>query len=269
MHGALPQQAAGELAQRLALDLVQWVPAVEHLELTFAAAHFDPAEVMRPGWPLHRRLDELRLRAPASGGPARVIAFGAGADGVVPLPLQADAQLLGGQLRVLPFLLSGDAATVRRINDELEEMLLERGMASAATALLAQQAFGAQVEHARYLTAHDLAAITAMQYQHQGLDTLWSLIETALLAPDQEHWLDAPPEPLLRYCAGEVQIALMEPAAWQLRHGLAEADEAQLTRGYEYFQARQRQMAAVLQAHGLPVTFTYCSSKEDARAALA
>lgn len=268
MHRALPQQAAGELAQRLALDLSQWVPAVAQLDLTFAAAHFDPAEVLRPGWPLHRRLNELRLRAPGAGGEAQVIALGADADGVVPVPLQADVQLLGGPLRVLPFLLSGDAPSVREVNAAFEDMLLERGMASAATALLAQQAFGAQVEHARYLTGHDLAAITAMQYQHQGLDTLWPLIETALLAPGQEHWLDAPPEPLLRYCAGEVQIALMEPAAWQLRHGLADADQAQLTRGYEYFQARQRQMAAVLQAHGLPVTFAYCSSREDARAAL-
>lgn len=267
-RGALPQKAAGELAQRLALDLAQWAPAVAQLELTFAAAHFDPAEVLRPGWPLHRRLDELRLRAPGAGGEARVIAFGAGSDGAVPLPLQADADLLGGQLRVLPFLLSGNSTTVRAVNDQFEEMLLERGMASAGTALLAQQAFEAKVEHARYLTAHDLAAIIAMQYQHQGLDALWRLIETALLAPDQEQWLDAPPEPLLRYCKGDVQIALMEPAAWQLRHGLVDADEAQLARDYEYFQARQRQLAAVLQAHGLPVTFAYCSSQEDARAAL-
>ena len=60
----------------------------------------------------------------------------------------------------------------------------------------------------------------------------------------------------------------MEPAAWRLRHDLEEADSEQLARGYDYFQARQRQMAAVLEAHGIPVTFAYCSAREDARATL-
>ena len=267
-HAALPQEAAGALCDVLANDLVQWVPEASGLDLVFAAAHFDPAEVLRPGWPLHRRLDELRRRAPARGNEARVIAFGTDVAGVVPAPLRADDALRGGQLRVLPFLLSGESNKVSEVGAQFEEILLDRGMASAGTALLAQQAFGARIEHARCLTVHDLAAIVAMQYQNQGLQALWQVIETALLTPDAEQWLDAPPEPLLRYCAGEVQIALMEPTAWQLRHGLGDADAGQLARGYEHFQARQRQMAAVLEAHGLPVTYAYCSSHDDAREAL-
>jgi hypothetical protein len=38
-------------------------------------------------------------------------------------------------------------------------VLLETGMAEARTALAAQQAFGVAIEHARYLTLHDLAAM--------------------------------------------------------------------------------------------------------------
>ncbi|HZF98936.1 MAG TPA: hypothetical protein VEY92_11975 [Pseudoxanthomonas sp.] len=261
---ALPPEPAGILAQRLARDLAQWVPEAASLDLCLAAAHFDPAEALRPGWPLHRRLHELHARAPGAG--PRVIAFGADANGTVPQPFRADAQLQGGQLRVLPFLLSG--ARAEAVGAQLEEMLLERGMVGADTALLAQEAFGARIEHARALTVHDLAALIAMQYQHQGLAPLWQVIETALLAPNDEHWLDAPPEPLLRYCQGQVRIALMEPAAWRLRHDLGEADSVQLGRGYDYFQARQRQMAAVLEAHGIPVTFAYCSARDDARATL-
>jgi len=267
-HAALQQEAAGALCDLFANDLAQWVPEAADLDLVFAAAHFDPAEVLRPGWPLHRRLDELRRRAPESGNEARVIAFGTDVAGAVPAPLQADDSLRGGQLRVLPFLLSGDPTKVREVGAQLEEILLDRGMAGAGTALLAQHAFGARIEHARCLTVFDLAAIVAMQYQNQGLQALWQVVETALMEPGSEQWLDAPPEPLLRYCGGEVQIALMEPAAWQLRHGLGDADAGQLARGYEYFQARQRQMAAVLEAHGLPVTFAYCSSQDDAREAL-
>ena len=41
-----------------------------------------------------------------------------------------------------------------------------------------------------------------------------------------------------------------------------------LARAYEYFQARQRQLAAVLEAHGIPVTFAYCSDATDVRETL-
>lgn len=268
-RAALPQEQAGQLAGLLARDLENLVPGASALDLVFAAAHFDPAEVLRPGWPLHRRLDELRQRAPGRGQGSRVIAFGADNDGVVPLPLAADTGLHGGQMRVLPFMLGGAPETLRALQEGFEEVLLDRGMAAADTALLAQESFGARIEHARYLTVHDLAAIMAMQYQHQGLQPLWPVIETALLAPGEEEWLDAPPEPLLRYAGGEVQIALLDPAAWQLRNGqAATGDVEKLERAYEYFQARQRQFAAVLEAHGIPVTFAHCPATADARASL-
>ena len=266
---ALPQAQASALVELLARDLSKLVPGASALDLSFAAAHFDPAEVLRPGWPLHRRLDELRQRAPGREQGPRVIVFGADGDGKVPLPFAAETGLQGGQMRVLPFLLSGAPETVRALQENFEEVLLDRGMAGADTALLAQQAFGAQIEHARYLTAHDLAAIMAMQYQNQGLQRLWLIIETALLDPDSEEWLDQPPEPLLRYAGGEVQIALLDPMAWQQRHAdHVSGDPARLERAYDYFQARQRQIAAVLEAHGIPVTFAYCSGAGDARETL-
>ena len=190
-HAALRQQAAGQLAELLARDLEKLVPGASALDLAFAAAHFDPAEALRPGWPMHRRLAELLQRAPGRGQGPRVVVFGADASGGVPLPLQADADLGGGALRVLPFLLSGAPETVQALRESFEEVLLDRGMAQPDTALLTQQAFGAQIEHARYLTVHDLLAIIAMQYQNQGLQRLWPVIETALLAPDSEEWLDA------------------------------------------------------------------------------
>ena len=255
---ALDPATAGELAQKLARDLAEHAPRARELDLIAAAAHFDPAEALRPGWPLHRRLRELGQRAPGGAQGPRIIAFGADADGAVPQPLQADPDLRGGSLRVLPFVLRGDADAARAVDEQFEATLLERGMAAADTALLAQQAFGASAEHIRYLTAHDLAAMTAMQYQHQGLDRLWPLIETALLQPDAEQWLDDPPEPLLRYAGGEVRIALFDPDAWRRRYAPDPADRARLERGFQLFQARQRQYAAVLGAHGIPVQFVHC-----------
>ena len=42
------------------------------------------------------------------------------------------------------------------------------------------------------------------------------------------------------------------------------ADDARLERRFEQFQARQRQFAAVLGAHGIAVTFAHCSNGDAA-----
>lgn len=258
LRPALGQADAGTLAQCLARDLGKLVPAARTLDLVLAAAHFDPAEMLRSGWPLHRRLHELHERAPGRGQGPRIIAFGADASGMVPQPFQHDAELRGGALRVLPFMLGGDAANVAEVAAQLEQVLLDRGMAAADTALAAQEGFGAAIEHARYLTIHDLAAMTALQYQNQGLEPLWPIIETALLSPQAEAVLDAAPEPLLRYADGQAHISLFAPAAWQARHGVpADADPQRIARLHAVFEARQRQFAAVLRAHGIEVVFDF------------
>ena len=206
-------------------------------------------------------------RAPGAAG-GRVIGFGAGENGLPP-GLAPDPHLAGGPLRLLPFLLRGDAEALAPVAERMEQVLLDTGMASADTALFAQKAFGVQVEHARLLTINDLAAMMAMQYDHAGLGPLWPLVEAALLAPDSEQWLDAAPEPLARYAGGEVRMAMLDADAWS-EGGFAPAgaDAAALGRAFERFQMRQRQFAAVLGAHGIPVTFDHCPAGQDPRAVL-
>lgn len=267
-HAALSATQAGALAELVGRDLAQWAPEARELQLSFAAAHFDPAEVLRPGWAVHRRLDELQQRAPGRNQGPRLLAFGADAQGEIPLPFRADPALAGGSLRVLPFLFSGEPQTLQRVADALEENLLAQGMAQADTALLVQEAFGAQIEHARYLSVHDLAAMTAMQYDNQGLGVLWPLIETALLAPQAEEWLDASPEPLLRYVNGEVRMALFDPISWSDHYGHDRHDDERLRAVYEQFLMRQRQMAVVLEAHAIPLLYMHCEVGHDPRLAL-
>lgn len=271
-RAALRQTEAGALAERVGRDLAALAGDVAArdlaaLDLVFAGAHYDPAEMLRPGWPLHRRLEELHARAPQAAGP-RVIAFGADAEGVVPLPLRAELELHGGPLRVVPFLLVGTAAQATAVAEVFEHALLERGMAGADTALTAQDSFEAQVEHARYLTAYDLAAMMALQYRHVGLGALWPLLETALLAPEEDAWLDAPPEPLLRYVDGAVRIAGFDRTGWQRRYAPDECDPARIDRGFAHFEARQRQLVAILKVHGLDVRSVPCSATGDPRTAL-
>lgn len=271
-RAALSPAQAGELAVHLGRDLATLVDGVAGLELALAAAHFDPAEALRPGWPLHRRLEELRARAPGRGQGPRVLAFGADAAGTVPAPLQAEASLTGGGLRVLPFVLAGPEAALAPVAEALEDTLLALGMARPDTALLAQDGFDARIEHARYLSAHDLAAMMAMQYDNQGLGALWNLVEAALLAPQAVEWLDAAPEPLLRLEAGQARMALFDPAGWCTHYHGNRPDAGQcdrLQRVYDQFLARQRQFAAVLDAHGIPVLYVHCDARQDPRVLLA
>ena len=260
-EAALAVARAGDVAELLGRDLVALAPAAAGCDLALLGAHFDPAEALRPGWPVHRRVQELLQRAPGRGQGARAIGFGADAAGEVPLPLHCDPALAGGGLRVLPFVLQGEG--VEAVAAVLEAELLDRGMASAGLALALQDGLGASIEHARLLSLHDLLAMTALQYENAGLAPLWTLLEAALLQPDAEAWLDRAPEPLARYGDGEVRIALMDPVAWHARNAPAEADAARLERGFALFQARQRQFAAVLGAHGIDVNFVHCADGKD------
>ncbi len=267
---ALQQADAAALAELLGRDLGALVPAVRDLDLAMAAVHFDPAEVLRPGWPLHARLNELRQRAPQHAQGPRVIALGADAQGDVPEMLRADVAMRDGVLRVLPFVLGGDADIVANVSQALEDNLLDLGMAKADTALHAQDTFVAKIEHARYLTVYDLAAMTGLQYRNQGLEHVWDLLETTLLAPDADAWLDMSPEPLVRYSGREARMALFTPAAWRARYaaGRDGDDCARIERGYGYFEGRQRQVASILQAHGVPVMFVHCDDAAHAREVL-
>lgn len=266
-RAALQRDVAATLADHIANDLQRLLPGIDRLDLALAAAAFDPAELLRPGWPRHSALTQLALAAPGRGS-ARVMGFGA-ADGAMSEGLAPDPEFSGGALHVLPFVLLGPGEDVVAVGRTMEERLLDTGMADAATALFAQQAFDTRLEHVRYLSMHDLCALTALQYEHAGLGPLWPLIEAALLAPESEEWLDAPPEPLLRHVDGEVRIALLDIGAWA-EHGFAPAgvDTHSLARHFEAFQMRQRQCAAVLNAHGIALRFDHCPAAREPRAVL-
>ena len=277
----LGADAAGALAALVSRDLAKLVPEAAGLDLALLAGLFDPVELLRPGWPLHSELERLIAQAPGAGT-ARVIAFGSagaalasasadeGGDAEAPASLRPDPAFAGGPLRLLPFVLRGDATLARVVAEQLEAVLIETGMAGADTALLAQDAFGATIEHARYLTLHDLAAMTAMQYENVGLGALWPVLETALLSPEQECWLDQPPEPMVRLVDGQARIAMMDDDAWLALQPdeLRDADPPRIERAFSRYQMRQRQIAALLEAHGIATTFDYCPAGLDPRSVL-
>lgn len=263
----LQQAQAGELAALLARDLARWVPEVRDCDFMILAALFDPVEILRPGFPLHAELERLTAQAP-SQGQARIIALGAN-ENALPENLAPSDEFAEGPFRLVPFLLRGDAELIKQVGEQLEANLLDIGMASADTALFAQENFKAQIEHARYLTVHDLAAMMAMQYDHAGLKNVWPLIETALLAPNEICWCDAMPEPLALYRDREIHMTLMDADDWQtLGYCGEEISPERCEFLLEQFEMRQRQMAALFQAHGIDVTFEHCAKGKDPRKVL-
>src|SRR5690606_33680047 len=119
---ALPQREAGELAAAVARDLAKFSPQAAALDLTTTGAHYDPVELLRPGWPVHRELDQLGARAPDGGrgqGSGRIIAFGSH-DGRLPGALSPSPDYAGGPLRLVPWSLAGDADVAREVGAACE-----------------------------------------------------------------------------------------------------------------------------------------------------
>lgn len=254
-RSVLEREDAERLAGFIARDLARLLPGVEALDGLFAAALFDPAELLRPGWPVHAALVGLGEAAVGTRG-GRVIAFGA-SEGRMPVPeLQPDPRLEGGLLRLLPFALVGESDAVRDLGRRMEESLLETGMAQAHTALEAQSGFGVALEHARFMSLHDLCALTAAQYQHAGLEPQWKLIEAALLAPESAEWLVLPNGLVALHLGGQVRIAEAEPSAWR-----ALGAEGR----FEDYRLALRQLVAILGAHGVAVERLPLATGDDPR----
>jgi hypothetical protein len=263
----LARDQAEPLAAELAADLQRLLPGIERLDGVdgvFVGAHFDPAELLRPGWPVHTALAELAARVPGEPG-GRVIAFGAEGGRMPTALLQPDPQFAGGLLRLLPFALLGPPGSVAAVGRMIEERLLDTGMAGAGLALHTQSRFGLQLEHARFLSLHDLCAMVSMQYRHAGLAELWRLIETALLAPAEDCWLRQPGAPLALLHGGQLRIADPDYAAWCERLAAPEqASEA----GFAGMRRQIRQLIAVAGAHGIASERVPVAAGQDAEAAL-
>ena len=201
----LDRATASVLADALALDLAAHVAEIHALDFVFVGALYDQAQLLRPGWPLHAALADALERLPRATGGAHVIALGAH-EGRLPLAsLEPDHGLLGSPMLVMPWLLSGDSATIEVVGRRLEHELLDQGLIGAELALAIGEAFGVKTTHARHLTTLDLCALACAQYEHAELGGLWQVIEAALLEPDSERVARLADGSTLRYRAGVIE----------------------------------------------------------------
>ena len=244
----LDRDAADTLAAHVAADLVALLPGVQHARLLLGGTLLDPAEVLRPGFPVHAALEELAVRMPRT---AAVVAFGSH-EGRMPIAaLMPDAALRGSVLRVLPLVLETGAEHAPALGAALESELAARGEAGTLTADGLMRALGARFAHARYLTQADLLALVCVQYEHRGLAPFWQLIEAALLTPDRVEETLSPRG--LRCCWDGRAVRSETPAAWMQHRDPADADDAAHAYAGAVFELRQA--AALAGAHGLALAF--------------
>jgi len=243
----LDRDDSEKLAGRIAVDLAALLPDLAGTRLAVAGALFDAAQLLRPGFPAYATLDELAARLPRERG--GIVAFGA-RDGRMPVqPLMPDPQLAGGPMLYLPWILQADAAHGPTLAETMETELIGRGEVGDRTADFLMRTLGARLQHARYLTRHDLLAMTCVQYEHAGLAPLWSMLEAALLTPQaEESGVSARGLPL-RYAQGRLHVDSPLARLHDMPHASA-ADAAHTLAGWVF---ELRQYAAVLAAHQLPL----------------
>ena len=220
---------ADALAAAIRRNLIADCPDARGLRLIMGAAYYDACDVLRIGWPLHRRLRAL----PAEARSHRAATVG---DGGLPEPLgRADARAL----HILPFVLDGNADAAIETSRHLDRNRMlpytprARNPAFDLPTLPAFDAVG-------YLSLRSLSTELAGRYYSDGLGGVWSLIERVLFAPKREHEWHEAPKP-------EREAAPIDSSRASLRY--ADGRVRICDDGHE----RARRWRALLTAHGLAV----------------
>ncbi len=177
---SLERDEAETLAGFMADDLRKLLPDVERGKLAVTGAHFDSIELLRPQFPVFSTLEGLAAHLTGD-----VLAFGT-RDGHMPAqPLVPDPALAGGAMRIVPWTVLAPPALAGKLGPDMENELVGRGEAGAATADFLMRTLDMRLEHARYFSLHDLMALVDVHYQHANLMALWTMVELALLNPER------------------------------------------------------------------------------------
>lgn len=243
---SLERDEADALAAFMADDLRALLPGIEQGRLAVAGAHFDSAELLRPGFPVYTTLDALAARM--QGG---VLAFGTH-DGHMPAqPLVPEAALAGGALRLIPWTILVDPQFAETLGPAMEVELVGRGEAGERTADYLMRQLGMRLQHARYFSRHDLMALVCVHYEHVNLAPLWALIESALLSPDRTEQTLSAHGLTWRHTDGHALA--QTPGQWLTEHAKPAGEERAHALAGIVFELRQ--YAALLSAHHIPLAF--------------
>lgn len=258
----LSRDQADALARLIADDLARLLPPAPHqpgaeqADLLVLGALYDHAQLLRPGWPVLAELAELaqHSRALQGGSGGRIVAFGSHG-GVMPGEhLQPETQPVPGALLLLPWTFCADETLANDLGARMESVFMAKGEAGTQTADFLMRTLGLRLEHARYLTRHDLCALTCSQLEHAGFSALWQMLEFALLYPQRDGEALTSRGRRLAFRGGEVHCALPAYADWSAEFGRGD-DAAERTIGYAGWLFELRQYAGLFAAHQVPLRF--------------
>lgn len=242
----LERDEAEQLAAYFADDLRKLLPGVEQARLAVVGAHFDSAELLRPGFPCFTTLEQLAARVDGE-----VVAFGA-RDGHMPAQtLVPEAGMAGALLRLVPWTLMVTPELAEELGPLMENDLAGKGEIGTVTADYLMRTLGMRLEHARFFSRHDLLALICVHYEHANLAPLWSLIEAVLLSPEHEEATVSAHG--LGWHYGDGQITAQTPGNWLAAQKSAASEERAHALAGIVFELRQ--YTAMLAAHRLGFRF--------------
>lgn len=239
-----------QLLAHFAADLADLIPGTTGCRLAAPGALLDQTQILRPGYPAFRALEERLMRQ--RSGHAAVAAT----DGrIEPEALHPSPEIPLGILQLLPVVISGQADTVEGIGREMEHRFLEQGQVSAHTAQWLDSAFRIASRHARFMTLTDLNAMFRLQLEHFGFLSLWQLIDAALEGRPEPLQVSATDGHVFTWKDGAVNTDFETFDYWA-SVGLGrrvEGARGKLAGGYADWTRQLRQYLTTLEAHTIPV----------------
>lgn len=265
--GAQGQRVIGRrdcepLADALAQDLLRQVDGAGSGLLVIAGALFEPAELLRPGFPAWQALDGLSKNALQSPGMADgVMAIGAH-QGQMPDDRLMPESAAGGQLLALPLLLRC-ADDVTALNDQLESVLFEKGGLHPPSRAAFSEAAGLDTGHGQLMTLNDLIAMTHVQMDTAGLGPFWPVVEHVLVQPGDAQGFDLPGPLHARWNseakALEADFLTFDDYQDQAQDGID---------GYALWTRAFRSLSALLSLHDIAIRIASRHTLDESRRAL-
>jgi hypothetical protein len=256
--GALPQRqlltraTAEGLNDAMGAQLARFLPPEHDYGFVWSAAIYDPAQLLRRGFPLYQELANLFVAGQRHGVDAGQCLTLCERDGRMPTALlEPEAAIGGGTLYVVPIAVTGSEQAIAAASEKLEIELYDQGLADAAVVFELHRDLGVAFEHVRLMSLMDVSAMMAAQLEHVGFGCAWQLIEELLYAQS--------PRAIEAMTPLGQSLKLDDDAVWlafepySLHARQHPGDAAERLRAYVEKLHEFRQLQGLLAAHGIAV----------------
>lgn len=256
--GALPRRqlltraTAEGLNDAMGAQLARFLPPGHDYGFVWSAAIYDPAQLLRRGFPLYQELSNLFAAGQRHGIAAGHCLTLCERDGRMPTALlEPEAAIGGGTLYIIPIAITGSDEAIAAAAEQLESELYDQGLADAAVVFELHRDLGVAFEHVRLMSLMDLSAMMAAQLEHVGLGCAWQLIEEVLYGNPPRTIESSSPLGQSLKLDEDVAWLAFEPYSLHARQFEGDTDarlETYVDKLHEF-----RQLQGLLFAHGIAV----------------